>query len=135
MSTDDEQHLKLLAIFHYLVGALAVLFACFPLIHVGLGAMMLFSPEMMGGNDPRNQPPPEFVGWLFVTIGAIFFLVGQSIAVSIILCGRYLAKRKNYLFIFVIAAVQCMFMPFGTVLGIFTIIVLSKESVKKLFGR
>lgn len=31
------------------------------------------------------------------------------------------------------AAVECMLMPFGTVLGVFTIVVLMRESVKKLF--
>jgi len=31
-------------------------------------------------------------------------------------------------------AVDCMFMPFGTVLGVFTIIVLQKEAVRRLFG-
>lgn len=47
--------------------------------------------------------------------------------------GRCLARRRNRLFSFVMAAFLCMFMPFGTVLGIFTIIVLSRESVKRLY--
>jgi hypothetical protein len=34
---------------------------------------------------------------------------------------------------FVVAAIECIFMPFGTVLGVFTIIVLSRPSVKALF--
>jgi len=33
------------------------------------------------------------------------------------------------------AGVECMFMPFGTVLGVFTIIVLMRPSVKEIFGR
>jgi hypothetical protein len=32
------------------------------------------------------------------------------------------------------AGVACMFMPFGTVLGVFTIVVLLRDSVKELFG-
>ncbi len=32
------------------------------------------------------------------------------------------------------AGVACMFMPFGTVLGVFTIIVLLRDSVKELFS-
>jgi hypothetical protein len=31
------------------------------------------------------------------------------------------------------AGLACMFMPFGTVLGVFTIIVLVKENVKGMF--
>jgi len=32
------------------------------------------------------------------------------------------------------ACIECLFMPFGTVLGVFTILVLVRESVKQLFG-
>jgi hypothetical protein len=34
-SSTDEQHLQLLAIFHYVVGGMTALFACMPLIHLG----------------------------------------------------------------------------------------------------
>ena len=51
-----------------------------------------------------------------------------------VLAGRYLARRERYTFCLVVAGVECMFMPFGTVLGVFTIIVLSRPSVKDLFG-
>jgi hypothetical protein len=34
----------------------------------------------------------------------------------------------------VVAAVSCLMVPFGTVLGIFTIVILSRDSVKRLFG-
>ena len=33
------------------------------------------------------------------------------------------------------AGLECIFMPFGTVLGVFTIIVLMRDTVKELFGR
>ena len=33
----------------------------------------------------------------------------------------------------VMAGIECLFMPFGTVLGVFTIIVLMRESVKEMF--
>jgi hypothetical protein len=32
-----------------------------------------------------------------------------------------------------VGAVQCLFMPFGTILGVFTIIILSRESVQRLY--
>jgi hypothetical protein len=32
------------------------------------------------------------------------------------------------------AGIECIFMPVGTVLGVFTIIVLMRDSVKELFG-
>jgi len=32
------------------------------------------------------------------------------------------------------AGIECLFMPFGTVLGVFTIMVLMRDPVKQLFG-
>ena len=34
----------------------------------------------------------------------------------------------------VVGALECMMMPFGTVLGVFTLIALTKPSVKALFA-
>jgi hypothetical protein len=33
------------------------------------------------------------------------------------------------------AAVSCIFWPFGTVLGVFTLVVLTKASVRQMFGK
>jgi hypothetical protein len=32
------------------------------------------------------------------------------------------------------ACIECLFIPFGTILGVFTVVVLSRESVKALFA-
>ncbi len=129
--TDDEQHLRLLAIFHYVVGGLTALFACLPLIHVALGLMMLYAPQSMS-NKPGDAPP-AFVGWLFVGMGGGMFLAGLAVATCIVLAGRFIARRRRYWFVFVLGCFQCAMFPFGTVLGVFTIVVLSRETVKKLF--
>ena len=125
---DDEQ-LNLLAVFHYVVAALAGLFALFPLIHVGLGLAMVFAPEKFD----KGNPPPAIAGWFFVGFAALFILIGFTFAALTFVAGRSLAKRRRYTFCLVMAGVECMFMPFGTVLGVFTIIVLIRESVKQLF--
>ncbi len=130
--TKDEEHLNLLAIFHYIVGGIGCLFACIPLFHVGIGAMMLFSPDTF--QAAHGQGPPVFFGYMFLGLGLLFFLVGQAISICIIYSGRCLAKRTKYMFSFVTGCIQCMFVPFGTVLGIFTIIVLSRDSTKTLYN-
>ena len=122
---EDEQYLKLLSVFHYVVGGLAACFACIPIIHLAIGIAML-----VGAIDDA----PEFVGALLVVIAMFAMLIGWTLAVCIIVAGRCLAKRKRYMFCLVIAAISCVFMPFGTVLGVFTIIVLMRPSVKELFA-
>lgn len=128
----DADHLRLLSIFHYVVAGLAALFSFFPLIYAGMGGLFLWAaqhPEM----SHNSQPPPPLLGWVFIAVGLFGFCLGVILAICILLAGRALAQRKHYLFAFVIACVECLFMPFGTVLGIFSLIILSRESVKKLF--
>ena len=120
----DEEHLKLLSIFHYVVGGIAGFWACIPLIHLCIGIAML-----VGAIDNA----PAFIGLMFVVMAAVSITLGWTLAVCIIIAGRLLAKRKRYIFCLVIAAISCMFMPFGTVLGVFTIIILMRPSVKELF--
>jgi hypothetical protein len=128
----DSEHLRLLAIFHYIVGGLAALFSFFPLLYTAMGAFFIWA-----ANHPNpkqtGEPPPEFLGWIFIGCGSFFFLLGLTMAICILIAGRSLAMRKRYMFAFVVACVGCIFMPFGTVLGVFTIIALSRESVKALF--
>lgn len=140
----DDSHLNALAIAHYVVGGFMVLFACLPLMHMFLGLSMALNigdmqESMMrqNGSQAMSQPPfpPELFGWFFFGMGLLFFILGQAISISIIVSGRFLHQRKNYMFSFVLACVACMMIPFGTILGVFTIIVLSRDSVKALYGR
>jgi hypothetical protein len=128
----DEEHLKLLTIFHYVVAGLAALFALFPVLHLAMGLAMILSPESWG--DGKGQGPPPFFGWFFVIFAGVFILAGLLLASGIFIAGRCLAKRRRHTFCLVMGGVECIFMPLGTVLGVFTIMVLSRPSVKALFS-
>ena len=130
--TTDEEHLRLLSVFHYVLGALGCFFACFPLIHMVLGLVIVFAPEKLG--EHGGQPFPAFAGWLFFGMGLAFFLIGECISICILVSGRCLTKRRGYTFSFVVGCIECMFVPLGTVLGVFMIIVMSRDSVKALYG-
>ena len=121
----DEDYLKLLSIFHYVVGEIAGFFACFPLIHLCIGMAML-----AGAIDDA----PEVVGLFFVMFSLFAIAAGWTLAICLIVAGRRLATRRHYTFCLVMAAISCIFMPFGTVLGVFTIIVLMRPGVKELFA-
>jgi hypothetical protein len=122
---NDEQYLKLLSVFHYVVAGLAAFFACIPIIHMSLGIAMLVG---------AIEDVPAFAGVLLVMIAMVAILAGWTLAICLIIAGRSLAKRRRYMFCLVMAAISCVFMPFGTVLGVFTIIVLMRPSVKELFA-
>jgi hypothetical protein len=129
----DTEHLRLLAIFHYIVFGLAALFSFFPLLYTIVGGVFIFAARH-GRPKSGEELPPEFLGWIFAVMGSLLFLLGIAIAICILTAGRSLAKHRHYWFAFAIACVECLFIPFGTILGVFTIIVLSRESVKALFA-
>ena len=152
----DEQHLKLLSIFHYVLAAIVGLFACFPIIHLIIGIAFLVAPEEMipqppvqppGQLEPGQQPgqpvvpqqppfagPPTLLfGLMFTIIPAIIILMGWAMAGLIFYAGRCLARRTHYTFCLVVAGIACLNMPLGTILGVFTIIVLVRPSVHAMF--
>lgn len=128
----DEQQLKLLSTFHYVVGGLTALFALFPIFHLIVGLILLLAPDKFGS---KGEHPPAFLAWFFIIMAAAFITIGWVLAACIIMAGRCLANRTRYLFCLVIAGIECLMMPFGTVLGVFTIIVLMRDSVKQLFNQ
>jgi hypothetical protein len=127
----DEEHLRLLAMFHYVVAGIAAVFAMFPLIHVAFGLAILLSPKSFAGH---GDAPPALLGWFLIIFAGMFILIGLTMATLIFINGRCLAKRKRYTFCQVMSGVECLFMPFGTILGVFTLVVLSRTTVKPLFG-
>jgi hypothetical protein len=128
----DLEHLRLLRIFHFVYAGVTALFSCIPLIHVALGLVILFSPEIFG--SPRSQPPRAF-GLFFVFIGGMIILLGWSFAALVAWAGVNLGRFRRHTFCLVIACLCCLSIPFGTILGVFTIIVLNRPTVKVMFGK
>jgi hypothetical protein len=126
--SQDLEHLRLLSIFHFVLAAMAALVACVPLIHLALGVAMV-SGVMEPGDDGVRV-----AGCFFIAIASVFILTGWTYAACMVAAGRFLGQRRRYTFCLVMAAISCLFMPFGTVLGVFTIIVLTRDSVKELFA-
>ena len=124
----DEQDLNLLAIFHYVLGGLTILGSSFFLIYVGMGIAIL-----TGKFDAKNSPPDP-MGWIFIVLGAILLVLGCTLGILMIVAGRKLSKHVSRIFCLVIAGIECIITPLGTILGIFTIIALTRESVINLFA-
>jgi len=127
----DAEQLKLLTIFHYVVAALIVFFSSFFILHIIFGVFCFVSPEKMV--DSRGNQTPAFVCWVFTILGLFFVILGWIFSICVFSAARFLAQRRKYFFCLIVASISCLFAPFGTVLGIFTIIVLMRPSVKELF--
>ncbi|MFD0894328.1 hypothetical protein KBB96_06685 [Luteolibacter ambystomatis] len=134
----DAEHLRMLAIFHYVMAGLSV----FGMLLGGLYvAIPLILPKAFAKMPPASgstsAPPgfPKEVMWILTLEGLVIGIISLVAVIGFYLCGRYLSARRNRTFCFVISGLACMCAPFGTVLGIFTILVLSRPTVAALFAR
>jgi hypothetical protein len=125
--TQDEDHLRILSILYYVLGGLMLLGGIGPLVFVLIGAMILNGPS--GGYGP-----PIEMAWFFIGMGSVFGVLLVALAVCSFFAGYSLSQRRNYIFCFVIACLTCLHMPLGTLLGVFTLIVLSRPTVKEMFN-
>jgi hypothetical protein len=128
----DAEHLKILSVCHFVVGAIIGAFACIPVIHLVVGIVLLVAGSAAGGAEGA---PPAIVGLMFVLVASVFILGGWTLAACVIAAGRFLTQRRRHTFCLVVACLLCMFAPLGTVLGVFTILVLLRPTVKALFDR
>jgi uncharacterized membrane protein HdeD (DUF308 family) len=82
---NDDQHLKLLKIFKYILAGLSCFFSSFFLFHVYIGWSQLHGNGIF--HEPaKNPPPPEF-GWMFFIIGIIAVLCGWLFGAAIAYSG------------------------------------------------
>jgi hypothetical protein len=127
-TANDLEHLKLLSIGYYVAAGFTLFFSLLPLVYVGMGVFMV------SGRLPSSGGSPASVGWVFVGIGAMAMLFILAFAVLNFVAARFIAARERRVFCIVIAALNCLHAPLGTLLGVFTIVVLSRDSVRGLFS-
>jgi len=109
--------LPILSIFHYLMGGLFFVLSLVPL------AMVPFTRSGQGA-----YAVPILVGIGLVT------LVDWAIAAATAYAGLCPRRRRHRPFCLVVACLLCLSVPLGTVLGIFTILVLLDTEAKAAFG-
>lgn len=133
--SQDAEHLRLLYIFHYILAGLFFVVAFFPIFHVGMGAMISFRPEALErwGLDGEPDDMMQLIGLMFMVIGISTIVLGLAHAVLTAWSGRCIQLRKWRTFSIVVAGLNILAFPFGTVLGVFTIVVLQRPSVRALY--
>jgi len=127
--TVDTGHLNTLSVFHFIGAGLALL----GILFVGLHFALMGSLMKTAAAQQDQAPPAEFLDlfrWIYVFMGGWYVV---SLVFNI-LGGIYLRAKKHRTFCLVVAAVNCLHIPLGTILGIFTIVVLARNSVRDAFA-
>jgi hypothetical protein len=137
--SNDESHLRALSISWYVMSALSALCGCgSAAFFVAFSQMFTKAIESMPANPNQPPPPPEFArffGFMYGGMGLVYGIGGLVFAVLELLTARWLAARRNRTFCLVMAAISCLWVPLGTVLGVFTIVVLVRPSVEQAFAQ
>jgi outer membrane lipoprotein-sorting protein len=128
----NREHLKLLSIFHFVFAGLALVGIGFLFVHY-LIMHTVFSNVEMWQSQTQAMPPKALLDafiWFYLFMG-VLLLTGLVLNV---LSGLFLLQKRNRLFSLIIGGLNCLQIPFGTALGVFTIIVLSRDSVRNLYS-
>ena len=83
-------------------------------------------------SGPQSQDMQEFMDsfiWFYILMGVMM----GTLALVNLLSAMFLIKKQNRMFSLIVAGINCIQMPIGTILGIFTIIVLMRDSVRKAY--
>ena len=126
----DLEHLNLLKLCFYIQAGINGFFSLFGLLYAGLGAWLssaVLDPNIGLGDNSR------LVGPIFLMSSILFLALGISGAVVSYYVGRCLVQHRRRTFCIVVAALGCIQIPYGTAMGICTIAVLNRPSVRALF--
>jgi hypothetical protein len=127
----DEEHLRLLTLGHYIAGGMHIAFASLFIFHFAFLVALATNPDLFGATPPKM--PVEGFFLVFAWVLGLIILAGWTFGGLTIYAGRCIGARRHRNFCFVMASLNLLAIPVGTVLGVFSLIVLSRDSVRKLY--
>jgi hypothetical protein len=130
MTLRDREHLRLLSICHYLLAGFTFVVGGAAILILSVYVALSAGGAAPGGGD---QVLGAIFGVMLMIEVAPIVLVMWLMAGFIAACGRCLAVHKHYRFCLVVAQIECLWIPFGTILGVFTLIVLFRPAVDSAF--
>ncbi len=116
----------------YLVKGILTL--CFSIFFILYGCMGFIFGAIAENQDTHTDLPFNF-GWIFAIIGGIGLIFCITFGILTLLASKYLKEVKNYNFIFVVAILNCLTGVLGILLGVFTLVELTKPEIKTLFNK
>ncbi len=131
----DEDNLRLLEIIFYISGGMTALFSCLFLIHFAMFLFFGLNPQMFANSahGQHVEPPPAGLFLAFAVIIGVIILLGWTFGALQIYAGRCLRNRRHRMFVMVISAIECVFIPWGTAIGVYSLMLLNRPSVRILF--
>jgi hypothetical protein len=134
----SRERLKILEIAYYIAGGLTIFGISFLLIHFTFFLFLGLNPHLFahttGSNGHQGAPPPPGLFLVFAAVIGFIILLGWTFGALQIYAGRCIKHRRNSLLILIVAGVECIFIPWGTFLGVCTFTIMQKPSVHAQFA-
>jgi len=133
----DNEHLKLLSMFHYIYAGIILAYAFFIILQF---IFLFYFLELFIRNSPFNTftSNNEFDPMIFkfiLFIGIAFFIIMLTIGILEIVSGKFIKARKHRTFSYIIAILNLLSIPYGSILGIITLTVLGRNSIKEMYSK
>lgn len=130
----DTEHLRLLAFGYVFSGVMSALMSLLGLLYAGIGFVMshFFAQAALQSTNP-DKMPPESLGMIVSVFGGLFFVVLMALALLKFYTATCIKRRKSRLFCQIVAGISCLAIPYGTLLGVFTFVVLGRANVVRWF--
>jgi hypothetical protein len=130
----NRNHLELLSVFTWVMAGMHLMGCLAGGVHIGLA---IFLPRFFASLPPSKDPPPpevlEMLAGFFAVMGVIVILLSTLVAVLTAWSAYSIHQRRNRVWVLVVGAFHLLSMPFGTALGVYTIIVMTRPGVKAWF--
>jgi len=100
--------------------------------HYSMFNGMMTDPKLWQQQQGGPSPPLD----MFAAIKWVYFAFALGIAGTgglNLVSALFIRAKTHRLFSLVVAGINCFYMPLGTALGIFTIVVLVRDSVRDLY--
>jgi len=135
----DESHVQLLAIFSFVMAGFGAVGLLFLGMHFLMMRAVFTNPQIIAqmkqqsAQQHQAQVDPAIFMKIFIWFYILFGLWSLVSFLANLAAGFCLWKRIGRIPAIVVGAFNCINIPLGTVLGIFTIVVLTRDSVRKRF--
>ncbi|MEI8340581.1 MAG: hypothetical protein WCH43_03475 [Verrucomicrobiota bacterium] len=145
-----RERLRLLSLGYYISGAIGAVCVSFLLIHLTVFTVLSFIPESKWNKNARSvtapisqneqiakphevhsDAPPVIIFRIAAGVIGFIILVGWTLGGLTIYAGRCIKMRKQRTFVHVIAGMNCIWIPYGTLLGVATFLTLSTPDAKE----
>lgn len=81
----------------------------------------------------KSETPPVIIFRIFAGVMAVVTFFAWALCFLTFYAGWCIHKRKHFLFINIMAGYNCLWVPYGTLLGVLSFIVLHSEAARVQF--